>query len=290
LNFSIAIFESDSKNGEVAMSEIKSKSVKSIIGYGVKPPIIGFPEVMTILREVYRKIGSSGSLDDLSRVLGNTLTSSSFILKIRALKSFGLIQMTDSKFTTTELTERIINPTTPREKPEAELESFLRIDVIKSIYENYRGKVLPEREFLSNFIQSNLKIPGSLKDKWADYFLEGASSVRILHRRGDGSNQVLSMPSSSPEPEEPISNQIPVPEQPLARTDQPGGMQTSLLSRIDSTEWGILNQRTVSGNRRAIFAIPDNLSHNDVKALKVIIKGIEATIDGLCKEQEDGSN
>jgi len=272
------------------MSEIKSKSVKSIIGYGVKPPIIGFPEVMTILREVYRKIGSSGSLDDLSRVLGNTLTSSSFILKIRALKSFGLIQMTDSKFTTTELTERIINPTTPREKPEAELESFLRIDVIKSIYENYRGKVLPEREFLSNFIQSNLKIPGSLKDKWADYFLEGASSVRILHRRGDGSNQVLSMPSSSPEPEEPISNQIPVPEQPLARTDQPGGMQTSLLSRIDSTEWGILNQRTVSGNRRAIFAIPDNLSHNDVKALKVIIKGIEATIDGLCKEQEDGSN
>ena len=271
-------------------AKLKDKVKKFKIGYGVKVPILSFDESIAILEQAGNTIGYEGALDDLSRKAGNTPTSSIFTKKLAALKNYGLITVTGDKFYITELGQRIVNPTSPEQRAEALLESFLKIEVHRAIYEKYKGKLLPESTFLSNFINKELDIPYELKKDWADYFIAAADYAGILHKRDSGNYQVMARPWTPSLGQNEVAHQLQEEQaQPsitqaqtveVNRQDLHGGI-------IESSSWGILNQPRVSGNRKVVIAIPDELTKDDVERIRKILGGTESSLDGLIVEKEE---
>ena len=264
---------------------------RATIGYGVKVPIISFEEAVGAIEKTGRQAGMDGTLDDLSKILGNTRTSSTFILKTRVLRSFDLISVSEENYHVTSIGQSIIQPISPGERERAKFQAFLNHEVLKSLFENYKGKLLPQREYLGNFIRTSLKIPDALRLEWADYFLKAAEYVGLLHHRENGALQVMAFPSVSGEITAAVQGEENKPEQTTTKEGQAPrpipSEEDGLASVVSRVQWGILNQRTLSSNRRAIFAIPDELTDGDIQALRQIIKGIEAGLDGLRKIDED---
>ena len=58
---------------------------------------------------------------------------------------------------------------------------------------------------------------------------------------------------------------------PPVEREKPQGVDTF----VESVQWGILNQPRLSGNRRAIIAIPNELTQEDIDRIKSLLKGVE---------------
>ena len=263
--------------------QVEKKRFK--IGYGVRVPILPFESLIDILENAGNTVGFAGSLDDLSRIAGNTPTSSVFNKKLAALKNFSLVIVAGDGFEITELGQRIVNPTSPEQRADALLEAFLKLEIHRVIYERYKGKLLPERTFLANYINKELDIPFELKSDWAAYFTSAASYTGILHKRDSGSYQVMARPWSANSDKVDMSRPNGGDSNGNDDTsrDEPDDQKQQILQGgiIETSQWGILSQRKVSGNRKAVFAIPDELTENDISTLKVIIDGIMASLEGL---------
>jgi|GEM_PF-1870357 len=277
------------------MSELPTKDImkkegviKERIGYGVKLPALTFGEAIEIVKTVATTGGIKGHKDALSHVTGNTPTSSTLHYKVAALKNFGLLTIQDDSYELTALGERIAQPQSSEDVDQAIFESFLKLDILKDTWENYRGKLLPQREYLANFIEKYLGIPQSLKLGWADYFISSAKYACLLKEReaGSGSYQVLNQPLPRGL-RVVVSDDVNGDDIVLIEPTQESKSTLSDSLGIESQHWGILNKRKISNNRKAIFAIPDELTQQDIDSLKLVLKGIEAMLDGLKKQEEN---
>jgi len=265
----------------------RTERSKGRVGYGVKVPELSFQEIIRIVKEVATKGGLNGSLDVLSRVFGNSRSSSVFTKKLSAMKNFGLLTSDPDEYELQDIARLLVQPDSPEQETMAIYQAFTNHDLLNRVLNNYKGKLLPQREYLANHFEKALGIPSSLKEKWADYFIEAAKYAGLLHEREAGSYQVFSQPVR-------IKEKIPE-EQETSTKDLVGSgqqpqhaMETTdpIAQTISSVQWGILNQRRVSGNRRAIIAIPDDLTETDIETIKVILKGVEAGLEGLKKHEE----
>jgi len=278
--------DTEKNNGEI-MSTINNDKSKSRIGYGVKIPKLSFQEVIELTKITGSKAGEEGSLDTLSRITGNSRSSSSFNKKVAALKNFGVFNIDKSGYSLTELGKQIVNPESFEQQGKAIIEAFLNQEHLRKIWENYKGKRLPQIEFLANSIVNIIKVPPELKKTWAKYFIESANFAGLLDERESGSFQVLSgyTPSftDEEEPEQPAKEEL--------ETMEKKQEQVIENTNIDplgilNQSWGIFNTKTVSNNQKAVFAIPENLTQQDIDSLKIFLKGIEVQLDGLKKSDE----
>ncbi|MGA7159894.1 MAG: hypothetical protein WBZ48_02760 [Bacteroidota bacterium] len=181
---------------------------KDRIGWGVKVPIISFQDAILFTKELCNMGGFDGTLDALSQVVGNTRSSSSFTAKLSALKNFFLLGTPDKEsYSLTDLGRRIGSPTSSDDEKEAMVEALMKLDTIKTIFENYKGKVLPQREYLANAIVK-LGVPPLIKTQWADYFIEATNFVGLILAREGGGYQLMSSPIK-------YANAIPAQSQPV---------------------------------------------------------------------------
>jgi hypothetical protein len=44
--------------------------------------------------------------------------------------------------------------------------------------------------------------------------------------------------------------------------------------------------KSISNNRKAIFAIPEDLTQQDIDSLRIVIKGIDVQLEGLKKNEK----
>ncbi len=259
----------------------ETQSSKDRIGYGVKIPLLTFPECIKSIKEIAIKGGLEGNDDVLSQVFGNSASSSTLLNKIYALRGFGLLTFQAKQYSFTDIGKNIVQPESEEMEKENIVRSFATNSLLSTAWENYKGKLLPQREYLSHFFEKNLSIPADLKLNWADYFLEAAKFAGLVFEKDNGSFQMLSAPIKSP-------TQLKIPEEKPSGEEKyiPQGQKPTtdnLSSFLSSQYWGILNQRKISNDRKAIFAIPDELTQDDIEMLRVIIKGIDASLDGLKK-------
>ncbi|MCH7965089.1 MAG: hypothetical protein IH852_14250 [Bacteroidetes bacterium] len=269
------------------MSTENKNNPKSRIGYGVKIPKLSFLEVIELTKITGNKAGEEGSLDALSRITGNSRSSSSFNKKVAALKNFGVFNIDKSGYSLTELGKQIVNPESFEKQAKAIIEAFLNLENLRKIWENYKGKRLPQIEFLANSIVNIIKIPPELKKTWAKYFIESANFAGLLDERESGSFQVLSEYTPSfaddKELEQPTKQELETTEKKQEQTIENDNIDPLGIS---NQSWGIFNTKTISNSRKAIFAIPENLTQQDIDSLKIFLKGIEVQLDGLKKSDE----
>jgi hypothetical protein len=268
--------------------EQKTKESKRI-GWGVKIPILSLEDIIEITKVTYNKAGSTNSIDALSRITSNSSSSSTFNKKVSALRNFGVFNIDKSSYVLTDLGKRIAEPQSFEQQAEAIIETFLNQENLKKIWEHFKGKKLPQEEFIGNTVVSLLNIPTQLKNDWVQYFVEAGKYAGLLDERLPGSYQVLS--GYTPEAN---SNNI---ESITRITEQPAVDKTTSNNIREDTyqnetfnilnmSWGLLNVKSLSDKRKAIFAIPENLTQQDIDALKIVIKGIDVQLDGLKRTAE----
>lgn len=262
----------------------KNKNSKERIAYGKKLPLLSFGETIAVIEEVGIKAGSQGSLDAMASIMGNSLSSSNFQSKIAHLKNLKLIELEKPRYLFTELGDKIAFPHSPNDRTDAVFEAFKNHDILEKIWDFHKGKRLPQIEYLSNYIEKSLGIPLQFKVMWAEYFIEAGKVAKILDEKEVGSYQVLLQPIIFKKKEEPLTKQNDLPTTPTTETQSEKPKDEF---GIENVKWGIVTKKVISGNRQAIFAIPEQLSQQDIDSLRLVIKGIDVQLDGLKKFAEE---
>jgi hypothetical protein len=233
---------------------------------------------------IYEQGGGRASKDLLSRLTGNTSSSSSFTRKVNALKAYGLAGEENGEVILSHAGVAAVAPTEPKVSAEAKKVSFQQIEVFNRVYERHKGKILPAEEFLKNILEQEHSIPRELVKEWVSSLKDGLKAAGLLYDRGDGKLQIM---------EEPIVRHPRLRDDPT--TDQSAPTKVNAANESASNELTAVVQQQIasghntrielSGKRFATFSIPDVLTIKDVNKLKSAIAGLTAIIDSMVQEE-----
>jgi hypothetical protein len=257
---------------------------------GSNPPYIGLGDAFALIRGIYEQGGGQASYDLLSRLTGNSRSSSSFIKKIGALKAYGLVTEQSDTVYLTEYGQSIAAPTSESGASSAKRASLLSVGVFAKIYERHKGKLLPADEFLKNIIEQDSGIPRDLSSEWTRAFKEAARAAGILYDRPDGKTQIMEGVSTDSGAESrsdsvdsaSVSNRSEetprsVPSQPIPHSSAP------------SSASGNVTRFELSDGRIAEFNIPFGINSRDAKRLKSYLEGLKLIIDAAVSDEEDSA-
>jgi hypothetical protein len=163
---------------------------------GIIPPWINLKEAVEIISLIYDKGAGSLNEDDLATLLDTTIKSSSFRMRLVALRTFGLIRTESQKIQLTPLALAIVAPSSPDERQEALLKAFTSISLHESLFNRYKGGYLPEDSFLANTIQREYDVQQGHREEWVECFKQSGRGAGILRDEG-GKIRVLQTPISS---------------------------------------------------------------------------------------------
>jgi len=251
---------------------------------GSNPPFILFSEALRLAQAIWENGGGQFTYDMLSRLTGNSSSSSSFIKKLNALKAYGLVNDSGNIVALTDQGRDAVAPISPSIEAAARKSCFLNIEVYSKLYERHKGKLLPADEFLKNIIEQECRIPKDLLDAWIPHFKDAAATAGLLFRRSDGKYQIAEEPIIAPQSEsgngvEPSDHAEQAPTNPT-KEDPP-------ISVPFVSSSGHTTKIELSSKRYAIFSFPDSLTARDAQKLKGALSGLSAIIDSMVDDQGD---
>ena len=278
-------------NGKTERPKQEVKPENDSVRYprGSVPLIISLGEAFDIAGKLYEQAGGIASTDLLSQLLGNSASSSSFVKKVNALRTYGLIEQSGAEYLLTDIGGAIAAPQSPQSKATAKKESFLRVDVFARVFERHKGKLLPADEFLKNIIEQDCKIPKELSSDWVKYFKAAAQSADLLFTRADGKVKIMdSLIVRFPRTDTSVSAEMK--EQFVEVEPSPSKTSNGMTPSMTGvqTETGHNTKIELSGRRYASFFIPDRLTPKDAQKLKSALKGFEAIIDSMMSDETEG--
>lgn len=154
-------------------------------GQGVQKPLyLGLGESLAVVERIQRDGGGSLRHETLSPVLKNTPKSSSFRLKLNALKSYGLVSEDRDRVELTELGMKYVAPTTEYERLEAAVQAFRNVELLRTLHDRYGGGMLPGRDILANVLLREYGAKEPLNGQWAEFFLDSARSAELVGSAG----------------------------------------------------------------------------------------------------------
>ena len=273
----------DSKNPTAKALPGKSKERRP---YAKAPLELDLPQALDALGKIAQE-GKALQESKLAIVLGNTVTSSAFTRKVRALCVYGLLtEHPDELFTLTELALAIALPRSPQTQLEAKKQAFLNVEQFAFLFNQHKGKLLPADEFLRNILEQECGIPRESSQVWAKQFKDGARAAGLFHSRGDGKTQIVESPVSVE-----VAAQQPI--EPPEDSARAGGDVSQGLIGLRSIEpqpsWAVAasghcTRIDLSGGRRAEICIPDGLSAKDAQKLQKALDGIKVIIESMVSE------
>jgi hypothetical protein len=256
---------------------------------GSFPPFLGLADAFDLARAIYEQGGGRASVDLLSRLTGNSSSSSNFVKKIGALKLYGIVSEQNGAVALTEQGNSIAAPISEDADLQARKASFLNVATFSRLFDRHKGKLLPADEFLRNILEQDIGIPQELSAEWLRAFKEGLKVAGLLYTRADGKTQVLELPGTSAD------------VQPIRPTIADNGSASPSIDISTSTAVPTASQSvpiSASGNntrfelsdgRVAEFRVPFGITARDAKRLKGFLKGLELIIDSAVIGEQDSS-
>lgn len=151
---------------------------------------LSLDDACKIAKRIYQDYGGEASLQSLSNITGNSLSSSSFRFKLNNLKLFGILDQSNDHVTLTGVGYGMAAPKSPNEELGAMAEAFLNVPTYREFHERYKGKLFPDRERLPNILHREMGIEKDHANEWADSILADLETANLLDRRG-GSGQLM---------------------------------------------------------------------------------------------------
>lgn len=255
-----------------------AQKVKSRRPRGSNPPMLSLQEAIGIITRLYEDVGGEASYDTLGRILDNSQSSSTFIKKLGTLKNYGLIADENRLVRVSEIGRGIVAPTAPSELAASKKRAFLNIEVFAFLYEKYKGKLLPQDEFLTNVVVE--AVPREFAEKWIDRFKQSAKAAGLIRERGDGKLQVqetadAATDSISQYQEESVREEQPSPHLPTRPREEP---------ESEPVSYGHVSKIKLSEGRQAVFSLPDRLTARDAQKLKGALQGLATIIESMTDE------
>jgi hypothetical protein len=242
-----------------------------------KPPYLPLAEALRHTEEIHQNGAGSVSLESLSALLRNSVKSSSFRLKLNALRNFGLVEERGDTVSLTPLGLQYSAPTSPTERAAAAALAMQRIGMAQKLHSRFAGGILPSTESLANTLLREYSAPVPLNTAWAEFFVEALRTADLVSQVG-GRTTVRRQPTvtapwasgASLEDTEPSadalsdSSSIAVPSRSgeSHRTTAASGPPDGDVQRVDFT---------IANGARASILIPTSATADDLDDLISLI-------------------
>lgn len=264
----------------------KDKGKKDRLPRGSVPPMLPLSDAVQITRDIYERAAGEASYDMLSTIMNNSPGSSSFVKKLAAIKNYGIVVEENKIVKVSALGRGIVAPKDEFEHAMSKKEAFLNIETFEKIYNRYKGKLLPQDEFLLNIFSEY--VPKDLAPTWLDKFKRSAFEADLIVDRGEGKLQVresLHVPHGE-------KQESPIKENEKAKEVQSDERRERITKQSYDDDEKIYNSGHVSrislsGGRQAIFSLPDRLTNKDAQKLKGALQGFSAIIDSMVDEDDE---
>jgi hypothetical protein len=230
---------------------------------GTVPPHINLKESIDIAKAIYERGGGSMSLDDVASFIKSTVKSSSFVMKMGAMRGFGLVTTDSKSAQLTQLGKAIITPVSLEEQRTAILQAFNSISIYESLHQKYQGGFLPEDTFLANTLLKEFSSPSEHKEKWVKSFKESGKAAGVLRDVG-GKTRVLQSPSLSGGF---MAERLPDEER-QERREEPEQRKPDIEHRTeDAGSFPVV----LDENKRTVF-VPLDFTREDLEYLKGVLE------------------
>src|SRR5665647_569454 len=124
--------------------------------------------------------GNAWKPDQVAKAVGLGMSGNFYYLSA-ASRDFGLTEGSrdSAEIALLGLGRKAVYPGSPQEEADARLEAFFTVDVFRRVVEHFHGSTLPEKEFLSNTLETAFKIDSRLHDEFIDLFEKNCRFVGI---------------------------------------------------------------------------------------------------------------
>lgn len=255
---------------------------------GTIPPYLSLSDAFALVREMYGNAGAQASTDLMSRLLGNSSSSSSFSKKIGSLRLYNLVNEQNGVYLLTDIGTNIAAPQSEESGGIARKSALLSVPQFAKLFERFKAKLLPADEFLKNILEQENEIPREFSDAWSKAFKDALKACGLLFPRSDGKLQVLESPMESLDGSTSLkddSHDAPQTREPIR---QPEIQRPEALSPSNAVSSGGNSTRfKLSDGRVAEFCIPFGISNKDAVRLKNFLKGLEFFIDSAVIDEEE---
>lgn len=241
------------------------------------PPVLTLEQAISTAEGIYKMAGAqSVSPEDLASALGNVKTSSVFILKIAALKSYGLLARTDDENSAlTELATRLFSAASEEEERAARLKIFRNPPPFALLHNAYAGQVLPEKKYLVNVLEKQGDISPDFYDEWAKRFESEGRYAGVIYNDPRGRAAVRRTAGPSPVSEKKPPDENEVEKQPPVQPPSKGS------SKIEPKEEEF-KIPTPSGLIR--LYVPEGCASEDIEVVRGLL---DLIIKRMSKEQKE---
>lgn len=265
-------------------NEVNANKVGERVKRGTVPPYIAIDEAFRLANSIYAQGGGRASTDMMSRLIGNSSSSSSFNRKTGALKLYGILSEQGGVYTLTDVGNAIAAPISEDYGIAARKAVFLNVPQYSKLFERLKSKLLPADEFLKNILEQDVGVHRDFSVAWVKAFKDALKAAGLLFARTDGKSQILEFPLSGGERPAPKSE----PGEVLSAVEVPPQNPESLTRTLGAVIPSPVVPFSASGNKTrfelsdgqvAEFSIPFGIKSKDAKRLKSFLKGLEFFID-----------
>ncbi|MDP8943459.1 MAG: nucleotide-binding protein [Actinomycetota bacterium] len=142
---------------------------------------------LDVPRALYRNAGNPLPALDMATALDRSPGSSGFRQVTAASNQYGLTAGSyRTNFTMQEGARRIIEPTTPDEREQALVDAALTPPLFRAVFDYYKGKKFPERQFFINALVREFDVPASQAEKFAEVFTDTMRFVGLIRETPGG--------------------------------------------------------------------------------------------------------
>jgi hypothetical protein len=123
-------------------------------------PNFDLENCLAFAKAIKEQGGNSCTAEQLGGLLGyKNVRGGGFISRVAAARQFRLITTVDSRYRITDLAETILYPVTAEARQRAVRDAFLGVQLYERVFEEFKGKRLPEALGLDNFLRTRFQIP-----------------------------------------------------------------------------------------------------------------------------------
>lgn len=145
-------------------------------------PRVGLERALSVAKALKDKNqGNPYSPDDVAKVIGISAKTPTFFYLTAASRDYGLTEGTSQalKISLTDKGRATVYAPSPQAEAEAKLKAFLDVESFRKVLNHYKGNSLPEKEYLSNTLANDFKIPTAVHDEFIKLFQENCKFLGI---------------------------------------------------------------------------------------------------------------
>jgi uncharacterized membrane protein YgcG len=176
---------------------------------GIAFPTYALTDSIEVANAIHNKGGGYATREQLAAFLEYRSTSNgAFLSRVGAAKLFGLLTEENKTIRISPLATRILMPESEEQKRTAMIEAFFRVPLFKALYEEYRGKDLPEGLGLRNALRVKFQVVPKRIDFAYRTFFDSAETAGFFQARGNKSQLILPVIRGSSRAEMPSRNEL----------------------------------------------------------------------------------